>query len=335
MHLMHDIFTRSDRLIMMRITPDDLSFGLEILCDESSMHYLGGAWTTDIATETMTEWQESWGRDNYYYGILRRIPDGMVVGIAGLSENTNPLDPGIEIAWFIRKEHQNNGYATEICRSMLSTIFVNMQKDRVFAEVAPENEAAKNVLRKSGFRETGERKQRIDYLPEMLIQSVWEITKQHWMEITMANEPIPAELENLLDNLPDDRKVIVRRLYRIILRNLPPGFEPTIQYKMIAFVVPKTRYPSGYHADPSQPLPFISIASQKSHIAIYHMGIYTDDALLRWFSDELIRRKIRVDIGKSCIRFNPTKEIPYELIGELCSRISPDQWIQRYENNRK
>lgn len=124
------------------------------------------------------------------------------------------------------------------------------------------------------------------------------------------------------------------RLREIILKNIPDGFIETIQYGMITFVVPHTLYPAGYHADPSKPLPFISIAAQKNHIALYHMGIYANKVLLDWFTNQyILELKSKPDMGKSCIRFKKNTEIPYNLIGELVSKITPKQWIELYKSN--
>jgi len=79
-------------------------------------------------------------------------------------------------------------------------------------------------------------------------------------------------------------------------------------------------------------LPFINIASQKNFIALYHMGIYMDDKLLNWFVAEYPKySKRKLDMGKSCIRFKKVEDIPFELIGELAQRITPQQWIENYE----
>lgn len=116
--------------------------------------------------------------------------------------------------------------------------------------------------------------------------------------------------------------------------NLPNGFEEQISYGHIGFVVPHSMYPNGYHCDPTSPLPFIGLASQKNFIALYHMGIYSDEKLLNWFIEEYPKHaKRKLDMGKSCIRFKKTDDIPYDLIGRLASKITPDQWIATYEKN--
>lgn len=142
--------------------------------------------------------------------------------------------------------------------------------------------------------------------------------------------------EDYIDQLPENRKAAIGKLRKTIVENLPKDFAETMTYGMISYVVPHSVYSKGYHADPKQPLPYISIASQKNFIALYHMGLYTDKDLLEWFTAEYPKHsKTRLDMGKSCIRFKKPDQIPFELIGELASRISVKNWIEIYENAKK
>jgi hypothetical protein len=141
--------------------------------------------------------------------------------------------------------------------------------------------------------------------------------------------------EEYIDSLPDDRKKIISELRKIILKNLPKGFKEGMSYGMLGYVVPHSLYPKGYHSDPRQPLPFISIASQKNHIALYHMGLYGGE-YLDWFQKEWKKHTDKkLDMGKSCIRFKKAEDVPLDLIGELCTKITPQDWIAVYEKNLK
>ena len=138
--------------------------------------------------------------------------------------------------------------------------------------------------------------------------------------------------QEYLENVPEERKIAFRKLYDVINKNLPKGFEEQISYGMIGWVVPHSIYPKGYHCSPELPLPFLSIASQKNFVAVYHMGIYADETLLNWFVEEYPKHyKRKLDMGKSCIRFKKMEEIPFELIGELCGKMTVQQWIDLYE----
>ena len=140
--------------------------------------------------------------------------------------------------------------------------------------------------------------------------------------------------QEYLDSLPEDRKVAVEKLRKIIKLNLPEGFQEEMSYGMLGYVVPHSIYPKGYHCKPNLPLPFMNIASQKNFIALYHMGIYANPELLNWFVAEYYKQvKSKIDMGKSCIRFKKMEDIPYELIGELASKMTVSDWISIYENN--
>lgn len=143
-----------------------------------------------------------------------------------------------------------------------------------------------------------------------------------------------STLDEYFESIPSERKEAVKKIYETLKMNLPNGFEEQISYGHIGFVVPHSMYPNGYHCDPTSPLPFIGLASQKNFIALYHMGIYSDEKLLNWFIEEYPKHaKRKLDMGKSCIRFKKTDDIPYDLIGKLASKITPDQWIATYEKN--
>jgi uncharacterized protein YdhG (YjbR/CyaY superfamily) len=143
-------------------------------------------------------------------------------------------------------------------------------------------------------------------------------------------------VDNYIEGLPEDRKDAMQQLRKAFLDNLPQGFEECMSYGMIGYVVPQSIYPSGYHCDSKLPLPFINLASQKSHIAVYHMGIYADPELLNWFQTAYAAEvKGKLDMGKSCIRFKKPELIPYGLFAELASKMSVQNWISLYEKNYK
>jgi uncharacterized protein YdhG (YjbR/CyaY superfamily) len=138
--------------------------------------------------------------------------------------------------------------------------------------------------------------------------------------------------EEYIAQIADDKKEAFIKLKQTIEDHLPKGFEETIIYKMVGYVVPKSIYPDGYHCDTSLPLPFINLAAQKNFIAVYHMGIYADPTLLNWFTEEYPKHcKTKLDMGKSCIRFKKVNDIPYELVGQLIEKMTVADWVGIYE----
>ena len=143
-------------------------------------------------------------------------------------------------------------------------------------------------------------------------------------------------VEEYLSQIPEERKFAFENLCKTITKNLPKGFENGMSYGMISWSVPLEIYPDGYHCKPNTPLPFISVASQKNFVAFYHMGIYANPDLLKWFLEEFPKYSDKkLDMGKSCIRFKKMEEIPFELIAELCQKMTPENWISIYEKEYK
>jgi uncharacterized protein YdhG (YjbR/CyaY superfamily) len=141
-----------------------------------------------------------------------------------------------------------------------------------------------------------------------------------------------TSVADYLANVPEHQLAGIQRLVATIKTNLPAGFQECLSYGMIGYVVPHTLYPAGYHCDPKLPLPFLSVAAQKNFIAIYHMGIYSNPELYNWFTEEYEKLGLKkLDIGKSCMRFKKTDDIPFELIGLLVSKMNPTDWITQYE----
>ncbi|MEP6845719.1 MAG: DUF1801 domain-containing protein [Panacibacter sp.] len=146
-----------------------------------------------------------------------------------------------------------------------------------------------------------------------------------------ANTP-----ERYIAEMPEERRAAFIKLRNEIKKKLPKGFEEVMSYGMIGYVVPHKIYPAGYHCDPKLPLPFMNLASQKNFIAVYHMGVYVNLALMKWFTDEFAKQTTaKLDMGKSCIRFKKPDAIPFKLMGELAGKITVDEWIAAYEKNMK
>ncbi len=140
-------------------------------------------------------------------------------------------------------------------------------------------------------------------------------------------------IEEYIESISEDKRFGVIRLRETILENLPEGFSETMQYKMPSYVVPHSIYPKGYHCDSKQALPFLSFAAQKNFISLYHFAMYMHTDLYNWFVQEYPKHcKTKLDMGKSCIRFKKPNDIPFDLIAELCRKLTVEQWIAHYES---
>lgn len=134
-----------------------------------------------------------------------------------------------------------------------------------------------------------------------------------------------------LKELPEDRRKAVKAIRKEIRAHLPAGYKEGMQYGMIGYFVPHSIYPAGYHCDPSQTLPYVNLASQKNHMAIYLFGMYSNPKISDWFIKQWKKSGKKLDMGKSCVRFKKIEDVPLELIGQVIEKIPVKDLIREYE----
>lgn len=139
-------------------------------------------------------------------------------------------------------------------------------------------------------------------------------------------------VQEYLDGLSPDRREAISTVQKVILKNLPKGYEEVMQFGMIGYVIPLEKYPNTYNG---QPLGIAALASQKNTMSLYLMNVYGDEATRKWFVGEYKKSGKRLDMGKSCIRFKKLDDLPLDLIGKAISRTPVDLFISIYEKTRK
>ncbi len=140
-----------------------------------------------------------------------------------------------------------------------------------------------------------------------------------------------ATVGEYLAGLPADRRSAIEGVRGVILKNLDPLFEEGMQYGMIGYYLPHRVYPAGYHCDPSQPLPFVCLASQKNYMSLYMGCVYGDPERDSWFREEWAKTGKRLDMGKCCLRFRKLDDLALEVVAESIRQVSAREFIQFYE----
>ncbi|CAN5372517.1 DUF1801 domain-containing protein [soil metagenome] len=134
-------------------------------------------------------------------------------------------------------------------------------------------------------------------------------------------------VEEYIASLPEDRREAITAVRTVILKNLDKDYQEGMQYGAIGYAVPHSVYPAGYHCDPSQPLPFAGLASQKHYMALHLMCVYGDGEHSRWFRDAWAKTGKQLDMGKACVRFKKLDDLPLDVIGEAIRRVPAKKFI--------
>lgn len=140
-----------------------------------------------------------------------------------------------------------------------------------------------------------------------------------------------TSVQQYLESLPADRRTAIEAVRKVILANLDKDYEEGMTYGMIGYYVPHRIYPAGYHCDPKQPLPYVNLASQKNHMAIYMMCIYMDPSHAKWFVEEWTKTGKKLDAGKACIRFKKLEDLALDVIGKAIKRTPVKKQIADME----
>lgn len=137
-------------------------------------------------------------------------------------------------------------------------------------------------------------------------------------------------VDEYIESLDNSRKQSISDLRKVIVANLPDGYEETMQYGMISYIIPFSRYPDTYN---KQPLTYISLASQKNYMSLYLMCVYGGSETTFRKAFEAAGKKL--DMGKSCVRFKQIDDLPLDVIAETVAMTSVDEYIAMHERSRE
>jgi len=136
-------------------------------------------------------------------------------------------------------------------------------------------------------------------------------------------------VQEYLNSLPPDRKILIEKVREVILKHIPEGIEEAMNWGMISYQVPLSICADTYNG---QPLLFAALASQKNHMAVYLSAIYSDEKLRGDFIKNYKLTGKRMNLGKSCVRFKKIEDLPLDLIGNTIAAMDLDTFIKKYES---
>lgn len=140
-------------------------------------------------------------------------------------------------------------------------------------------------------------------------------------------------VEEYLASLPEDRRAAISAVRDVINKHLPPGYEEGMQYGAIGWYVPHSTYPSGYHCNPKEPVPYCGLASQKNHMGLYMFGVYISTECGTAFREEYAATGKKLDMGASCVRFRKLDQLPLELVAKYVAKWTVPEFLAKYEGS--
>lgn len=132
-----------------------------------------------------------------------------------------------------------------------------------------------------------------------------------------------------LAEVPQERQEDIRKVRKVILDNLPHGYEEVMNWGMITYQVPLSVYPDTYN---KKPIMYAALASQKNHMAVYLSTIYTDESKGKQFEEKYRATGKPYDVGKSCVRFRKLDDLPLPLIAEEVASMEVEDFVALAKN---
>jgi uncharacterized protein YdhG (YjbR/CyaY superfamily) len=139
-----------------------------------------------------------------------------------------------------------------------------------------------------------------------------------------------GSVSEYLAQLSPDERADIQKVRSVVRKHLPKGFEESVQWGMICYTIPLSRYSDTYNG---QALCYAALAAQKNYHSLYLMHIYGQKDE-KWFRERYKASGKKLDMGKSCVRFKHADDLPLALIGEAIARTSVDAYIEHYEHSR-
>ena len=141
----------------------------------------------------------------------------------------------------------------------------------------------------------------------------------------------PPTVAAWLAALSPERRASAEVLLATVRKHLPTGYAEGMASGMVAWHVPLSRYPAGYHCTPGQPLPFASLAATKAGFALHLFALYCAPRQREAFVRAWKATGQRLDMGAACVRVRDAGEVPLEVLGRALAALPVDTFVAAYE----
>jgi len=147
----------------------------------------------------------------------------------------------------------------------------------------------------------------------------------------MVKERPALTVEQWLASVPAERKDAINAVRAAINEHLPPGYEETVDWGMLAWVVPLARLANTHNG---HPLLLAALGTHTKLMTVYLMTVYSDPEVRKEFETAYKETGKKLDMGGCCVHFKKLDDLPLDVVGNTIARVAVDQYVERYESSR-
>jgi hypothetical protein len=147
----------------------------------------------------------------------------------------------------------------------------------------------------------------------------------------MAKERPALTVKEWLASVPAERKAAIDAVRAAVNEHLPRGYEETVDWGMLAWVVPFARLRQTHNG---HPLMLAALGAHRKLMTIYLSSVYEDPKLRREFETAYRKTGKKLDMGGSCVHFKTLDDLPLEVVGDVIGRVTVDEYVERYARSR-
>jgi hypothetical protein len=134
-----------------------------------------------------------------------------------------------------------------------------------------------------------------------------------------------------LASVPAERKDAINAVRDAVNEHLPQGYEETVDWGMLAWVVPLATLPNTHNG---RPLLLAALGAHTKLMTIYLMSVYGDSKLRKEFETAYKKTGKKLDMGGSCVHFKKLDDLPLDVVGNTIARVPVEEYVEHYQRSR-
>ena len=133
------------RLLFTEMTQADYESIASIVQDEETMHAYGGAFSDEETQAWLDRNLARYKKDRFGLWAVVLKETGVMIGMAGLSWQSNGEKQVLEIGYLFNRQYWGKGFATEAAKACKEYAFTALGAEEVYSIIRDTNIASMNV----------------------------------------------------------------------------------------------------------------------------------------------------------------------------------------------